>query len=395
MAGYRALYHPFIHFKDDGWLKLAALYWDRMGRIVPDGYQTEDSQTVRALGHFVEAVRPKVSEEFTDTLVRFVGKNGPALRKHYNIKHRENWPEIPDEDKPPPQGGPSGVDPRLAYIFDLKMSPALGTALVESKLAMRDHPTSPWIGMHPQIANVYMTALADQLAGERGLSPVAAVTTHHLAMSGLTVERLAQTLLQRPTLLKKRDPAAAKRSRREIEAHAGSIALQAVLPRDLANVDVEKILAFRDKYPGELGSFQQLVEKFVNSNKWLTEIKDQRALSDQLKTDYRKTFKPKLDELKEKLHEVRIDTIYGCFNTKVLLPKALPTAALATLEPISATVAGCAWVTIPILRANRKKMEKALRSADVSYLYRVEEELTPRNMAGRIMRGARRFLFGI
>ena len=29
------LYHPFIHFKDDDWLKLSALYWDRMARIVP------------------------------------------------------------------------------------------------------------------------------------------------------------------------------------------------------------------------------------------------------------------------------------------------------------------------------------------------------------------------
>jgi len=30
-----ALYYPFIHFKDDSWLTLSALYWDRMARIVP------------------------------------------------------------------------------------------------------------------------------------------------------------------------------------------------------------------------------------------------------------------------------------------------------------------------------------------------------------------------
>ena len=35
------LYHPFIHFKDDAWLKLSALYWDRMARIVPPSYWSD------------------------------------------------------------------------------------------------------------------------------------------------------------------------------------------------------------------------------------------------------------------------------------------------------------------------------------------------------------------
>src|SRR2546430_11603576 len=33
----RRLYYPFIHFRDEGWLKLTALYWDGMRRIVPVG----------------------------------------------------------------------------------------------------------------------------------------------------------------------------------------------------------------------------------------------------------------------------------------------------------------------------------------------------------------------
>ena len=44
---YAALYYPFIHFKDDNWLKLSALYWDRIGRIVPYSYEPEDSQTAQ------------------------------------------------------------------------------------------------------------------------------------------------------------------------------------------------------------------------------------------------------------------------------------------------------------------------------------------------------------
>ena len=47
MATYIGLYHPFIHFRDDGWVKLASLYWDRMARIVPPGYPTTDSEVVQ------------------------------------------------------------------------------------------------------------------------------------------------------------------------------------------------------------------------------------------------------------------------------------------------------------------------------------------------------------
>jgi hypothetical protein len=43
------LYYPFIQFRSDAWLKLAALYWDQVGRIVPPGYAVRDSETVRRL----------------------------------------------------------------------------------------------------------------------------------------------------------------------------------------------------------------------------------------------------------------------------------------------------------------------------------------------------------
>jgi hypothetical protein len=46
---YTALYFSYIHFKND-WLKLAALYWGTVARIVPhtDAVRDGDSDTVRA-----------------------------------------------------------------------------------------------------------------------------------------------------------------------------------------------------------------------------------------------------------------------------------------------------------------------------------------------------------
>jgi hypothetical protein len=54
MDTYSGLYYPFIHFKDEQWLKLSALYWDKMARIVPAKYPTEDGATVKELSGFID-----------------------------------------------------------------------------------------------------------------------------------------------------------------------------------------------------------------------------------------------------------------------------------------------------------------------------------------------------
>ena len=41
------LYFPFIHVRDDDWLKTAALYWPSIRRLVPRRYPKHDSPTAR------------------------------------------------------------------------------------------------------------------------------------------------------------------------------------------------------------------------------------------------------------------------------------------------------------------------------------------------------------
>ena len=70
------LYYPHITLPDDAWVKLTALYWDKLGRIVPDDYQHHDSDTVRKLQgelDFIEDFPPgigayEVSSRFCDLL---------------------------------------------------------------------------------------------------------------------------------------------------------------------------------------------------------------------------------------------------------------------------------------------------------------------------------------
>ncbi|MEW2386761.1 DUF6236 family protein [Streptomyces venezuelae] len=43
------LYFPYFHFRDEEWMKAAALYWPRMARVVPAGFTPGDSGVARAL----------------------------------------------------------------------------------------------------------------------------------------------------------------------------------------------------------------------------------------------------------------------------------------------------------------------------------------------------------
>jgi uncharacterized protein DUF6236 len=393
MSTYQALYYPFIHFKHDGWVKLAALYWDNLGRIVPNDYVTDDSETVKALGSFVEILRPDaVGPEFGKPFVDFIAQYGPKLSEKYALSLRKDWPALPETQRPPRPGGPSGSDPRLGYIYYAKISDDVYLALKDSKLASTDDRGSSWIGMHPRLAWVYMTALAEHVSGKRGLRPLTDDTRDHVALSGLSTERLAQALLEDVSLVD------AKPTATEIETILVSVAFRAIVPKDLAGLSVDKILAFREKYPKERASFQEAVAELLKSREWLASISDRDVLEQRLRDEYDKIWAAKLEELREKLTEVGIDTMWSCFNVKGTLPAGVAGAAAAlalALNPIAAATAAVALGVIPVLRDKHKAATEALKASPMSFLYRMEQDLKPMDLWSKVKQRSLQFTLGI
>src|SRR5690242_20089272 len=101
MSTYKALYFPYFHFPNDAWIKVAALYWDKMYRIVPWDVPTRrDTASVRALAtgsdSFIENVHP---EEYWDdkntvavAFAKLIENNTNELVKHYGVENRNRWP---------------------------------------------------------------------------------------------------------------------------------------------------------------------------------------------------------------------------------------------------------------------------------------------------------------
>ena len=241
--------------------------------------------------------------------------------------------------------------------------------------------------MHPKLADVYMTAMADQLAADRGLYPTTDETIDYLAVGGWTMERLAQALLNDVTLVDEKPNA------HEIETLAAYVAVETALPVDIGNLPVDRILEFREKYPAERAAFQRAVRDFVKPREWLKEVADATVLEKRLQDEYTKELKPKLDDLRGSCKALGIDTTVSVMSIQVAVP-AIATNTAAALgfvaNPIGGLVAGAALALIKVIR-DHQKAEQKLKTSDVAYLMRIEKDLRPRTVMDWIWNSARRF----
>lgn len=280
------LYYPFIQFRNESWLKLAALYWDRIGRIVPPGYELQDSESVKRLQGELglvtnlapsEAAMDGVGSEFLDLLAA----RGPELSDLYGTRGRtladpgpamQSWP--PPWSNMPPQRALAGpqwqvpldpsllpdTDPQLAYIYaNGKMTPQLENALIDAELGI---PVCAHglIGMHPQLAFVYMHALASKMASS-AMCPLTDDDFDHVAV-GCAAGRIAGALLDFPA----GQPAAASGGE-DSALQFAMLALQSVIPKDISSLPVQKIIEIRRRHADELAAFQQASQAIIGQSR--------------------------------------------------------------------------------------------------------------------------------
>lgn len=380
-----SLYYPFIHFRDDAWLKLAALYWDGIGRIVPEGYNTRDSDTVKRLADeldFVHNFTPGPEAEMVGK--RFgalLQLHHSALVQRYDVNEREHWAVDPQTLRRAPQR-----DPRLVYINNAKLSWELASNLQELRLGVVIYDFGDWIGMHPRLASVYMAALAEEMARRRRLSPVTDDDRCHLAAAGWTIERLAAVLLEDPAL------APTTASAAEVEGGLANIALTAVVPAHLEAVSVEDIIKARTKLHEDRLAFQESLREIAADEAWLQDVAPD-ALEWQLKFVYKNRLKPILDRYEKSLTLAAVPARRGIISLLTTLPRAALEAAKAvgwTTNPLlGAAVTGASLVLIPILTPKSKAKKVEDDASPVGYLLRLREELEPKTVSERLVDGAK------
>ena len=403
MVGYEGLYYPYIHFRDEGWLKLSALYWDGMYRIVPDAVQLRDSDDVKALiaADFIPTESPQVLAEAVvevNPLFRgLVQRHGAALAgAGFGVDHTDSWPQDPYTARYAP---PETRNAKLAYVFGEKMSEQLLSDLFGCGLTATRSDDPRWIGMHPKIANVYMTLLADAVARRLAARPVTSAIRDHVALSGMTVDRLAAHLLRNTTPVKTRDKTdlenlvktLAQSPPGPVDLHEtmGSLSLTYAVPATPRSVPVSKIVDFRERYADERRLFQLGIENLVSSVGELGEVRDTRAVKRQLTHLYRKTLEPETKDVEDALRGARIDTVPSTLSTSFALPTGVVTALGAIgigVAPVIAATGGLAFGIWTVWRRYVKARAHALDPSAATYLYRMKRELTPEKTTSAIRR---------
>lgn len=432
---YIGLYYPWIRFYDDAWVKLATLYWDKLGRIVPpssdDYYRPLDSDTVRQLIDelgFIENFKPSNDdiEAVTRMFVALLRRHRNTLIEEYSLALQTDWLKDPanvilvrnayadwaqilvhgsnpsrklTRNHDIPKFDPSSeFDPSSAYI-SADLSYFLYEELHSMGLAEQvidEQSAREWVALHPTLAFIYMEALASQMASVRQFYPVTDNIRDHLAASGYTLERLTQALL--PSNDNLPHLARASLESYEIGQQMATIALRSILPHDIASLPIKKIIQLRRQHRTELTTFQTHIHDFVASMGKLQEINDPGALKAHLEVEYEKTLKPELEDLRKCLKSLAIDTVTGIMNVRVMLPALITSVgSLMHLAPINPIVAGTGAVVFsafPVIREKQKEAKQEMLSSPAAYLLYVQEGLEPATIASQVAQYARRFILG-
>ncbi|MBV9468463.1 MAG: hypothetical protein JO316_02965 [Abitibacteriaceae bacterium] len=384
------LYYPFIHFRNEAWLKRAALYWDQMARIVPPHDFPRDSDTVSALKYkagFILDERPhnaadNVGEKFLKLLQDY---EQPLLRRYAIKKDRRKL--HPSEL----YRGHAVRDSNIVEVYYGKMPTRLRQAFTDTGLASPDD-YGEVLKMHHQLAGVYMTALANEMA--RGnYQPVTDNPLHHYALMGDTVEHIAEALLPSKRSLQKKNQPSGTMGGDVVQV--AMFAIETVIPRDIETLSVDEIIHFRKEHKDAMRHFRDNVEAFVQDQSLIKAAsQDESKFQEALKRAYQAKIERHLNSLEAYFATLKKETVRTLIfvSPSACVTKGLPAIGL-TLEPTSAFIGALAVSTYAVFQGKQKEAKKQVGPS--IYLLHLKERFQPTDRRTSISRWARHFFFRV
>ncbi|MGV9664826.1 DUF6236 family protein [Nocardia niigatensis] len=388
-----ALYYPWMRFRNENWLKLAILTWDSVGRIQPRLTMDVDSDLVLQLQSetdFLFGVEPTGRElvAIANVFREIVDLGGDDLSKRYA------WRQATEEATGDRHAisGPRRDFPGLVWVHAGQSGPKMARTLLSSFEAadlavIVDEDDAVYVGLHPALARIYLTALADVVSQHRALAPATDDLDAHSAVG--TLDRLYELLLDEEVAV----PAIG-----DVEGAYVHLAVEAsIRPDQLPAVSLASLIAFRERYRGELAAFRAHVASLSGELGAIAAIEDPVSAEKHLQSVYNATTKPQLDELQRALRALGVESSIGLLGLKVDISEAAAgtllgagaTFGMAAGHP--AVVAGSVAVGVGSYVADRRKTRRrAHRESPVSYLLAVDREFSGRTLIDRMRRRAPR-----
>lgn len=409
------LYYPRIHFRNEEWLKVAALYWPQLARVVPADYELFDLRTTRTLIDqldFIVPVEPdSAAQAVAPMFLDVIARHGEDLRRLYSnqLSDVRNWQaagvEIPDpryvsaDPSPPAPGSRSGPQIRgaVAGTYWEEVTAELRDALFDSGLAIEtrlsrytpDATYYRWVAMDVGLAWVYKCAFVEELARQGKFAPTTDEPTAHIASNGWDTDRIATALLGgvHPSVT---PPAGDV----DLASRVGMLAIRIAIPEFLSEVPVEKIIKLRQDYKSEFDAFTSAVSETVaDLRSELADVSLAASREALLRKEVVKRFETPLEDLRKAMRGLYLGTVYSAANLKFELPGTVAALgggaaggnALAG-QPLLGTALGAAFAVTGLHRSAAQQRRALLSGSTVAYLLSVENGLKPPSLLRRLSR---------
>jgi hypothetical protein len=378
-----------------------------MGRLRPQDYLTLDSPVALALrndaGWLMDISPPRwAANEVGLPFLNMINLHTRDLRDRYGLDRIDDWEyvasalrhnnigiftrglEIENVSSNRTRPVPPALDPRLGYVHGDKIDSNTVDAAIDAGLAiLLQNSGGTWVGMHPELASVYTCALIERIATEDRLHPVTDQALPHSAVSGWTLERLVQVLVDDPSI----DTDDLGNQRDLLDAFV-LLAFETVVPANLHVVPIEKIIEVRSQFGAELDTFREYVTQQTQRLAELQTVRDLAVFQEYLRTEVRHSVTTQLTELRERLRSVGLESARALVNVKSV---GLPPLAAMTAETIglSPAVTGPAVLAACVVSAPaqwRRQRQAAIRESPVGYLFQIDEALNPAKLINRLRR---------
>jgi hypothetical protein len=166
------------------------------------------------------------------------------------------------------------------------------------------------------------------------------------------------------------------------------MAVRTAVLANIADLPVKQIIEFRLKYEAEFDAFTTAVDAAATEiGTDLADISDPVLLTSYLGDEVRRRFSQPTKDIRAAIKSAKWDAVFALTSAKVEVPALVSTVTGAQLgHPVTGTAAGIAVVLLRTRRAARMAVESALRPSAGSYLFRLDDHLTPRGILGQVKR---------
>lgn len=385
------LYYPYVHVRDERWLKAAALYLPGLARVVPIGFLLNDSETVRTLrgiDFLVDAEPREAAAAVAPLFVEAVRGNEGELRNRYTPAINGDYGTMIVNSEPTAPGEQPLQRRPLAGFHRGEFAPGLAEFLADEHLVHprprgAGHGQDPanWIAMDPAFAWVYKCVLTAELAKRTAYVPVTDQVVAHGTAEDWTSDRIAAALLGREPL-----PLAP-----DAQMRLGLMSVQCVLPGNLRAVPIDKIIKLRRDYAAEFTAFAEGVQKTAAELREVTaNVTDRAAYERYLQATFDENIAKPLNDLRDAMTGLNLKTVVSAFNIKNETPAAATFAGGMAGGNTTVAVAGLAVAAATWRYGVGRERDSALGDSPVGYLLRTERNLKPATLVNRVKRAVGR-----